>query len=385
MPFYADSPYSIPDEAVAVTVDSTSTIGSGGTEDWWGRASIVRRSTDGVLVLAYQRATHHGINDGDGIHVRMSDDNGATWSDEDEDEAGNPISGTPVLPTVSAGEDAGEPWMIEAPNGNLLMFMWRVDYGVTVGGTWMSESADGGDTWSTPTGPLAFEGFGATSSTHLRTFMTDDGFVAGNTIYAAARIYIDVALTGSNMVFVMSDDNGATWSRVSNTIASTTDVPTEGIIEAGVERIGTSRIITMLRDHPSNSVKSWQRESTDMGVTWGSLVDVTSTVGIAGRQRVYTRAHLKGETGWWNDPVLLMVGYEHQTPGSSQDRRNAVWVSRDRGATWTTPFYIDVEVEDAGYGDMFYDADNDQWVVVTYQGTLTAASLKQYRLTIAGI
>jgi hypothetical protein len=80
-----------------------------------------------------------------------------------------------------------------------------------------------------------------------------------------------------------------------------------------------------------------------------------------------------------------MVGFVHQTPGDWQDRRNCVWVSRDHGVTWSTPFYIDSRTPDGGYGDIFYDADNDQYVVVNYHGTPKAASLKQYRLTIAGV
>ena len=139
----------------------------------------------------------------------------------------------------------------------------------------------------------------------------------------------------------------------------------------------------MLRDMAHTH--SYQSTSTDLGLTWSEPTDVTSTVGIAGRQRLYTRAQLKGQGNWWNDPVLIMEGFVHQVSGQSLSRRNAVWVSRDSGATWTTPFLIDSTTEDAGYGDIFYDADNDQYVVIVNQGTYYAASLKQYRLTIAGV
>lgn len=383
MPFYAESPFSIPAEAVGVTVDSTTTLVTGTISgfDWHGRASIKRRPS-GDLVLAWRDGTAHNVNDG-ALHIKFSDDNGATWSDTDKTLAGAAVSGFPMNPTtLTAGEDAGEPWLYNAPNGDLLLHMWRSDYFVTANGTWQARSTDEGATW-TVEGRVTFVDVTATEDTQNRTFATDDDFVIGDTIYAAARIYTSVALTASNMVLVKSVDSGITWQRVS-IIATTAEVDGTGIIEAGIERIGENTIIAMLRDVGADA--SYQRISTDLGLTWGTLTDVTSTVGIAGRQRVYTRAHLKGQANWWRDPVLLMVGYVHQTPGAGLSRRNAVWVSRDHGDTWSTPFYIDTTADDGGYGDMFYDADNDRWVVVNYKGPdLNSADLKQYVLDIAGV
>lgn len=381
MPFYADSPFTIPPETVAVTVDSSSTISSGGTLDWHGRAVVIRRA-DGTLILAYQRSTNHSVNDGTGIHLRMSDDNGATWSDEDEDVAGSPITGAPLQPSdAMAGQDAGEPWLIYAPNGDLLCFTWRVDYNVDNDGTYIFRSSDDGQTWDSGTGPIAWGGL--TSNQNLRTYFTDDGFAIAGKLYIFGRVYEDASdYDPSAVVMASSSDNGLSWTRDA-TIVSSSGPPTGGAIEIGAERIGASSFHVMIRD--TAHTHGYTSTSTDLGATWPALVDVSGTAGILGRPRIYTRAHLKGQANWWNDPVLIAVGFVHQVSGSSQTRRNCVWVSRDRGATWSTPFYIDSSTEDAGYGDIFYDADNDQYVVVTYQGTLAAASVKQYRLTIAGI
>jgi len=80
-----------------------------------------------------------------------------------------------------------------------------------------------------------------------------------------------------------------------------------------------------------------------------------------------------------------MAAYEHITPGDSTPRRNAVWISQDRGDTWDGPNYTDAETEDAGYGDIAYDAMNGYYVYIVTQGTQAAASVKQYNLTITGI
>jgi hypothetical protein len=286
--------------------------------------------------------------------------------------------------TLSGGQDAGEPWLMKAPNGDFLIHMWRIDYGVSMGGTYQTRSTDDGETWASST----FVTWGNTSETDTEIFATDDDFVYGDAvIYAGARIYNHGADgIPSESILVKSTDSGTSWDYVSTIMSDAEgDAGYEGGQEVGLEYLGDETIIAMIRDN--KHTKSYQRYSTDLGLTWGTLTDVTATVGIAGRQRVYTLAHLRGEDAWWDDPYLVMVGFEHQDPGNpdSQDRINAVWFSNNAGGDWNGPHYIDSETPDGGYGDIFYDAGNDQWVVVSYTGTLAAASLKQYRLTISGL
>lgn len=365
-----------------VTVDATTLVtGTINGKDWHGRASVVTRD-DGVKVLFYRSGSKHEVNDG-ALHVRFSDDHGATWTDEDTKLGGGAVTGFPMNPsTLSAGEDAGEPWAIIAPSGDILLFMWRVDYFVTKGGTWMSRSEDGGETWSSSAGPIEFAWFDATSDTQLRTYATDDGFVLGTDIYMAARIYTSTAQTAANFVLMKSSDDGETWSRVEY-IVHVAEAGGHGCMEAGLERIGATSMIAMLRD--CDAQHSYKRVSTDLGATWGTLGDMNASVGIAGRQRVYTVDHLRGEENWWLDPRLIMTGFVLQTPGSSQGRRNAVWISLDSGASWSEPFYIDTTSDDGGYGDIFWDPEEEQFVVVSYKGTLASADLIQYRLTISGL
>ncbi len=331
-------------------------------------------------MLTYRRGTAHHINDG-ALHIRFSDDHGETWTAEDTTLGGSAVTGFPMNPsTLSADQDAGEPWLMVAPNGDLLLHMWRVDYGGALGGSYQSRSTDGGHSWSSATGPIQFTGL--TEAQNGKTFSTDDDFVLDGVIYAGARVYVDSTGDPASMVLITSDDDGATWVRKS-TIVSTTEAGNHGAQEVGLEYLGNNTIIAMLRDNPHTA--SYRRISTDLGATWGTLTDVTAEVDIAARQRVYTRAHLKGEADWWDDPVLLMIGFVHQTSGSSQPRRSAVWLSPNSGTTWTGPHYIDETYEDAGYGDVFYDPILDQYKIVTYRGTLNAAELVQYDLTIEGM
>jgi hypothetical protein len=379
MPFYASTPFSIPDENVAITVDSMVTIGSGGTLDWWGRASI-KRWIDDRLVMVYYRASGHATNDG-AIYIRMSGDNGATWSDENEDLAGSPIALFPLNPTVASGQDAFEPKLHLAPNGDLILRTWRYNFPSENGGSYQWRSSDGGGSWASEGGPIQYEGL--TYTQNVRTYATDGDFTFGSTIFAGARVYDDADQDPQSLVLTTSNDNGASWIRLS-TVVAPWELGGHGTGEMGITYLGSGRILAVIRDM-ADIRHTYERRSLDMGASWGALTDITANVGVSGRQQIYHRAQLKGQANWWADPVLLMVGFEHEQPGSSLSRRNAVWVSRDFGDNWDGPFYLDAVSDDGGYGDIFYDAANDKWIVVSYRGTLMRADLKEYVLDIAGI
>lgn len=357
-----------------VTVDSITTLASGGgSANWWGRASIKRRPSDNALVMCFYRASAHNTNDGS-LYIRFSNNDGTSWTADNTTLGGIPVSGFPMNPPGGGGLDAGEPWLMVAPSGDLLLHMWRINYGSSMDGSWQSRSTDGGETWSTPTQI----DFGGQANDDI-VFSTDDDFVLDDVIYAGARVYSGGADGNpSSVILIKSDDDGATWDTVSTIMVSSEGSSAHGGQEVGLEYLGDDTIIAMLRDN--EGANSYQRMSDDLGAGWGDLVSVTGTVGIAGRQRVYTKAHLKGEANWWEDPKLIMVGFTHSGTGP---RTNKIWLSPDAGETWVATA-IDTATDDSGYGDVFYDSTHNQWVVVNYYGSIAAASLKQYNLTITG-
>lgn len=339
---------------------------------WFGRAAT--KVINGVVAMVYYESSAHVLNDGE-LHIRFSDDYGNTWSDEDKYIDGTSITGFPMNPPdCAAGQDAGEPWLYVAPSGNLLLHMWRVDYNVDNDGTYQSRSTDGGLTWSTP---AQIDFTGITDDTLV--FATDDDFVYDGVIYAAARVYQSAATSPGQAILIKSTNDGVAWEKVS-VICDFSEAGGQGSQEAGIEYLGSNIIIAMIRDNAH--VASYKRVSTDMGATWGSLINVTSTVGIAGRQRVYTLAHFMGESNWWTDTNLIMVGFEHQVSGSTWGRRNCYWLSYDSGDNWSSPFYLDISAEDGGYGDVFYYPGFGRWVFVTNYGNADDSDLIQYDIEI---
>jgi hypothetical protein len=339
-----------------------------GSMDWVGRASM--EVVGGVAVMIYRKATHHGENDG-ALHIRFSSDYGETWTNEDKTLADASVTGFPMNPPdCDAGQDSGEPWLYTAPNGNLILHMWRIDYGMKDSGTYQSVSTDGGLTWSTA---AAVDLIGIADDTEI--FITDDHFVYDGVIYAGARQYVS-ELGSSKSLFVKSTDNGATWEYVSD-ISDWVTYPTE---EVGFEYIGNNTIIALLRGR--NWASTYKSVSTDMGATWSAITDITAQFKTIGRTRIFTLAHLRGEANWWNDPNLICIGHETVSPGSSSPRQNSVWLSFDSGATWPEEHHLDAVSEDAGYGDIVYDPNTGKYVNVTYQGSLATASLVQYKFNV---
>ncbi len=364
----------IPPFNPSVTVDATTTLDAGaGAQNWIGRGYVTRR-TDGVLVLVYRRASAHNEDDAD-LAIRFSDDDGATWTAVNTTLAAAAVTGFPMNPPIG-NISYGEGVPLTCPNGDLIIEMWSVT-GISptgdLNGTYQSRSTDDGATWSTPEA-VTFDG---NPNGDTDTFMSDDFFIYNRVIYMGARYYSQEDGDPSASLLMKSADNGNNWEYVS-TIQGVAEGGTGGQ-EVGLEYVGNDTILAMIRDNPHTS--SYRRISTDMGLTWGTLTDVTSLVGIAARQKLYTLNHLQGVEGWWKDPRIIMEGFVHQSSGNSQPRRACVWFSPDRGTTWDGPHYVDTSTDDAGYGDLWGKADGTTGMV-NYHGDLGVAALRQYDLSV---
>jgi BNR repeat protein len=303
------------------------TICQGAANSWYGRATI-KQLSNGIQVMIYYHASGHAANDG-ALHVRFSTDHGATWTAEDKCTDGSEVKGFPMNPSGALpGEDAGEPWLMIAPNGDLLLHMWCITYGASMHGTYQSRSTDGGRTWS-PSAKIDW--VEAVGDDYI--FATDDDFVLDGVIYIAARVFNGVGADQCRTTFNKSTDNGVTWHEVSSISNYGLGQDTQ---EAGLEYVGNNTIVAVLRS--LDDKQTYTTRSTNMGTTWAPLTNITSTLTNSGRHRIRTRSHLKGFKNWWEDPVLIMNGFTQPPNGKSTPRRNCVWVSLDKGLNWSPPF-----------------------------------------------
>ena len=316
--------------------------------------------------MAYREGdAHSGDQSLEVLHIKFSDDYGATWTAEDTDLDGDPVSGFPKRQPEAGNEGPAEPWLYHAPNGNLILHHWRHEWRGDAYGTYQSVSSDGGLTWSAS---AAVTLVGYTGSNVI--YSTDDHFVYDGVIYAAAREF-RASDDEYRMIFVKSTDNGTTWDFVSNMTASFISP------EAGIEYLGNNRIIAILRER-SNS-KTYKVTSDDMGATWSAVSDITVSIPASGRHRIMTRTHLEGGADWWEDNQLIMCGFVFV---SAAIRRTCLWYSLDGGAEWSRPRWLDDSTQDAGYAHFFWDPTAEKVIVVSYFGTNAEADLKQYDVTV---
>jgi hypothetical protein len=237
------------------------------------------------------------------------------------------------------------------------------------------KSTDNGSTWGAWS-QIDYAGLSAAQDD--LTMLTEQHFIVGSTIYMAGRIHQDATEAVVKNAFFTSIDNGTSWTYVSD-MSSFVD----NTIEVAVEYLGNNYILAYFRATAND--KSYKATSTDMGATWSALSDVTATLNTIGRNRLYTRAHLKGYSNWWTDSVLIMVGFVFTTPGAATPRRNAIWISQDRGATWVGPTYVAAQTEDAGYGDALWNTVTNKLINISYQGLYTNADIQQYTITVSGV
>jgi hypothetical protein len=361
-----------------------SEVSNGG---WYGRASVVVRY--GITILTYREGALHFENTYGRCHIRFSDDYGQTWSDENKYLDGSSVSGFPLWPTSTpyGTSDAGpvHALLTLCPNGDLIAHQWSSSYsGGFNDGAWQARSMDGGKTWINA--KVTFQNIPGTVTDSDTLYFGEDRTVVGNTIYAGVRNYEVASPQIEENFCAKSTDNGVTWSIIGRLTTLSNPSP-RGTQEMSLEYIGGTRMISVLREAYNDD--GWICFSDDMGVTWSSpqlatgLFGLTSGQGI-GRTIINTRYHIQGKGNWQNDPVLICCGFAlMSTPGSSQ-RRNACWISKDKGINWNGPFWLDDQGYDGGYGDFIYDQNRDEYVFISYRSPTSYydASLKQYNFKI---
>jgi hypothetical protein len=349
---------------------------------YFGRCALERLG-DGTWFLVYHESGHHfkyepaepepilsGV-----LHARFSANDGRTWSKEDHCLDGTSVSGFPTYPPgaepTSGHFEPGEPWAYLAPNGDLVVHSLKNNFNTRRWqGTWQMRSRDGGRTWS-QFEKIDFEGIEDDDF----IWAIDDHFIHEGIIYMGAReVPLPEFWKGMRNLLLRSSDNGHTWHFVSYV----TEKPSL-TTEQGIEYLGNDTILCVL-----NSVDrqhTWQTYSRDLGRTWEPLRDIASQTKIWDRPRIYTAAHLRGESNWWQDQLILGASDQRTRLGKSMPRRNCLWLSPDTGKSWQL-LNLDDHTEDSGYGDMLYDPNTKRYVAILYHGTVDEAVLKQYSFRI---
>ncbi|GAB3904066.1 sialidase family protein [Mucilaginibacter boryungensis] len=229
-------------------------------------ADLIRLKNGDILIMA-REATEHFANDGDVIMLR-SKDGGKTWGEKQT------IIGTKDL-------DEREGCGIQLKDGTIVVGVFYNDHYIPDGtynwngkvklpeldrprlGTEFISSTDNGKTWSKPTF-LNIKGMpfsGVEGPTDAPIEMPGGSIIMG---------VIGYGINGNShnvgSVLLKSTDKGKTWKYVS-TIAGDPDGKFGGLVEPGIVRTKTGRIIAGLRTHADENA-IMMTYSDDNGKTW---------------------------------------------------------------------------------------------------------------------
>lgn len=329
---------------------------SGATEDWNGRPALTKNLDGSVWVMGYRSASAHGTAGAGIVNLRLSDDEGATWTADNTDLDGNAMTGAPF--SWHAGDnntDIGNLVFMTAPNGDFLLHIWEDDGG----GTYQYRSTNDGKTWTA-------EGM---INNDDRYMLVGDWFVDGSTLYVAGEVCPynnapgDIWDRPKDFGLLKSTDNGVTWTLSYINVATSNDNSEPGICHTGT----ADRLVVTMRDGSSSSVytgKTYGYTSSDMGITWSAQQTLDASLGEIHRPRLRAIG----------DNNIIMLGRENlSAPPAGGSYSNtggytALWLSADQGASWGAKYRLDfVYTEDCSYADFIQRANGD-WYVLSYNG-----------------
>jgi len=333
------SPYSSGvDQTPVFTRISEATLWStSGAKDWLGWPQL-RKISSSRWVMTYVASTGHTDNDlTTTIHIRFSNDEGATWTNEDTKLGGGAVSGGfPMLAHNPASRTLGG-LLIVCPNGDLLFQQYD-----NHDGTFQWRSTDDGDTWTD-------EGLIDDS----RTIMIDDYQIVGSDIYTIVNYTNNSGEPWVNSLY-KSSNNGSTWTLVST-------FETDGD-ECGLILAPNGDFVIVERDKVN--LVTYQFRSTDGGLTW-SAKTVRPDLYVLQRPRMV----LDGAGG------IILHGREYL---GSDLQRNVLYYSNDNGVTWGRKFNPYTTVTGDGNYNGYIIKDNGDYCMISYSGTKAAAGIKRF-------
>lgn len=335
---YAHRKYNVNDHGRGFTLLTSRVFefSTAATDDWIGRAMLLDDGSKWMMI--YRVGDVHSSAGYTGeLYIRFSDDEGATWTDANEDLDGNPVNGFP-MGGHTVGDttyEASGGQIAIAPNDTLVLLARE-----EVNASYVWTSVDGGSTW------VDGGAIGGADSDGLRA--------GGQTVTIGSDMYASLwHTTGPKSVLYTSADNGATWTHVSDIELLSS--------ECSLLHLGGNDLLTVIR--MDGNATTYLRRSDDLGATWAAAVDITAQVGVVQRPRTYS---IGGR--------IYLIGRQYAAAGS----RTVVYWSDDDGVTWQGGFYPDaLAYDDTGYCDIL-QRTSGVFYMMSYAGHNARAGLTEF-------
>src|SRR5207244_12250830 len=229
-----------------------------------------------------------------GLVTSTSHDGGKTWT-----ESWAHFSTCSGGTAANGGnyDRASDPWVTFAPNGDVYQISLSASADLTVSAVLVSKSVDSGDTWSEPT-TLArnVSGFTEGPGFNDKESITADP-VDPNTVYAVwdrSRFPSDNAdLTAQmnsfairgDIIFTRTTDGGRTWEPPRDVLGLNQN---EFTIGNQIAVLPSGALVDVFEDGNGSGIQPSPNQfhesvvrSTDKGLTWSKVIDVTTDQSVA--------------------------------------------------------------------------------------------------------
>ena len=286
---------------------SEPTLVASSPEVHYGFPRLVRaRNSD--LLLFYRVGTTHASDDAVNA-MRISDDNGETWSEER------------VLFRTDPGFSAHNPVALVTPKGDIIFWCSRYHYRPALRPPchW-SRSTDHGRTWS-PFGqfplPVPFSCYYVTEAISI-----------GESLLAGAALFPMSGERSCRVVVLRSHDDGSTWTETAVLARPGDNLGNE----AALLQMRSGEIQCILRAKPGDQThRLWSR---DEGSTWSQPESLEEMIGCPLQRPFLTRL---------NEEEVLLTGRDRA------EHAVVVFLSGDGGRTFSQRAEVDSYQVDGGY------------------------------------
>ena len=318
-----------------------------------------------------------------GLVASTSHDGGATWA-ESWAHFSTCAGGT----AANGGnyDRSSDPWVSFAPNGDVYQISLSASADLTVSAVLVSKSTDGGDTWSEPT-TLArnVSGFTEGPGFNDKESITADP-TNSNNVYAVwdrSRFPSDNAdLTAQmhaasirgDIMFSRTTNGGQSWDAPRDILGLNQN---EFTIGNQIAVLPNGTLVDIFEDgngsglqHSSNQFHESVIRSTNKGVSWSKVIDISTDGSVAVRDPD-TGAFVRSGAGLPDiavDPsngTLYAVWSDGRFSGFTHDDV-ALSRSTDGGLTWSTPIKVNASPSGVAAFTPSVDVAADGTVAVSY-------------------